>query len=407
MEARNIAKLLFPAENHPFQTSILSGTESLSYFRVHFVFTFRSTFIVTMTKLLPLLLIGLLLGACSEERETIRPSVETITESIYASGIIKSDHQYQVFATVNGIVEEVLVEDGDTVHKGQPLIVLSNTAQRLNKENAELAASYYDFNANQEKLNDAQQAISLSRDKMRNDSSLYFRQMSLWKQNVGTKVELEQRELVYENSRNSYQSAIVRYNDLKRQLAFQANQSKKNLLISQELENNYTLRSDLDGIVYSLNKEKGELVGPQTPIAVIGDANHFVLEMQVDEYDITQIRKGQKVIVSMDSYKDQVFEASVTRISPMMNERTKTFTVEARFVKQPAVLYPNISFEASIVLHTKEKALLIPRSFLRDDNTVVLSDGRKVKVTTGLKDYRKVEIISGLKPEDELITPEE
>lgn len=361
-----------------------------------------------MTKLLPLLLIiGLLLTACSEETETIRPTVETITESIYASGVIKSDHQYQVFATVNGIVDQVLVEDGDTVRKGQPLIVLSNTAQRLNTENAELAASFYDFNANQEKLNDAQQAISLSRDKMRNDSSLYFRQLSLWKQNVGTKVELEQRELAYENSRNSYQSAIIRYNDLKRQLAFQANQSKKSLLISRELEDNYTLRSDLDGIVYSLNKEKGELVGPQTPVAVIGDADQFVLEMQVDEYDITQIRKGQKVIVSMDSYKDQVFEASVTRISPMMNERTKTFTVEARFVKQPPVLYPNISFEASIVLRTKEKAMLIPRSFLQDNNTVVLSDGRKVKVTTGLKDYRKVEILSGLKPEDELITPEE
>jgi multidrug efflux pump subunit AcrA (membrane-fusion protein) len=361
-----------------------------------------------MTKLLPLLLIiGLLLTACSEETETIHPTVETITESIYASGVIKSDHQYQVFATVNGIVDQVLVEDGDTVRKGQPLIVLSNTAQRLNTENAELAASFYDFNANQEKLNDAQQAISLSRGKMLNDSSLYFRQLSLWKQNVGTKVELEQRELAYENSRNSYQSAIVRYNDLKRQLAFQANQSKKSLLISRELEGNYTLRSDLDGVVYSLNKEKGELVGPQTPVAVIGDANQFVLEMQVDEYDITQIRKGQKVIVSMDSYKDQVFEASVTRISPMMNERTKTFTVEARFVKQPPVLYPNISFEASIVLRTKEKALLIPRSFLQDNNMVVLSDGRKVKVTTGLKDYRKVEILSGLKPEDELIIPEE
>lgn len=360
-----------------------------------------------MTNFFTLLCLVFLLTACSDEQVTTRPTKETITESIYASGIIKSENQYQVFATVNGIIESVLVEEGDTVRRGQPILGIANSTQRLNKENASLAASYYDLNSNQEKLNDAQQTIALSREKLKNDSSLYFRQLSLWKQNIGSKVELEQRELGYENAKSNYLSAKIKYNDLKRQLAFNSSQSKQNLRISEQLVSDFTIRSDIDGIVYGLNKTKGELISPQTPLAVIGDANRFVLEMQVDEYDITQVRKGQVVIVSMDSYKGQVFEARVTKINPLMNERTKTFTVEAEFVKRPPVLYPNTSFEANIVLKTKQNVLLIPRSYLNADNTVTLVDGRKVKVETGVKDYQKIEIVAGLKPEDVLVQPAE
>lgn len=349
----------------------------------------------------------LLLVSCSGEQEIVKPSVETITESIYASGVIKSEDQYQVFATVNGIVEKVFVEEGDTIVTGQPLFSLANAIQQLNNENASLTASFYDLSANQGKIDDAAQMIRLTRDKMRNDSLLYARQLSLWKQNVGTKVELEQRELAFENAQNSYQSAIVKYNDLKRQLAFNASQSKKNLLIAQKINDDYVVKSELNGIVYGVFKKRGELVNPQTPIAVLGDASKFVLEMQVDEYDITQIKKGQQVIVSMDSYQGKTFEARVTKINPMMNERTKSFTVEATFVKQPPVLFPNFSFEANIVLRSRKNALLIPRALLLPGNMVMLSNGEKRKVTTGLKDYRQVEITSGLKATDELIQPEE
>jgi len=347
-----------------------------------------------------------LLVACGGKDETIKPEIAAISESVYASGIVKSKNQYQLFPTVNGVIESIYIEEGAVVKKGQPILSIVNTTQKLNKENAALAASYYDYGTNQEKLNDAKQQIFLSKEKMKNDSALFFRQRSLFNQNIGTKVELEQRELAYENAKITYQSSIVRYNDLKRQLAFTSSQSKKSLEISESLQGDYTLRSDIDGVVYSIAKEKGELVGPQTAVAVIGDANQFILEMQVDEYDIVKIRKGQQVLITMDSYKGQVFEAKVSKIYPMINERTKSFKVEAEFVKRPSTLYPNISFEASIVLRTKQKALLIPRAYLNPDNTVNLESGEKVKVTIGLKDYQKVEILSGITAQTVLILPE-
>lgn len=98
----------------------------------------------------------------------------------------------------------------------------------------------------------------------------------------------------------------------------------------------------------------------------------------------------------MDSYKGMVFEAVVEKIVPLMNERSKSFTMEAAFVKQPPALYPNLTCEANIVIQEKEKALSIPRSYLLNDESVLLTNKERRKVTTGLKDYQKVEIVSGL-----------
>jgi multidrug efflux pump subunit AcrA (membrane-fusion protein) len=129
--------------------------------------------------------------------------------------------------------------------------------------------------------------------------------------------------------------------------------------------------------------------------------------MQVDEYDILKVKKGQQVIVTLDSYKGQTFEARVTKINPLMNERNKSFLVESEFVKAPDLLFPNISFEANIVLQTKDKALLIPRNCLIRDSLVIKANGDTAIVKTGLKDYQKIEILSGLGSDDEILIPKE
>ncbi|MBK7958074.1 MAG: efflux RND transporter periplasmic adaptor subunit [Bacteroidetes bacterium] len=343
--------------------------------------------------------------SCKDKVEKIRPNYEPISESIYASGIVKSNDQYQVYASVNGIVDEVFVDEGDVVKKGSPILRIFNETQRLNKENAELNSAFSDINSNQGKLNEAKLFIDLARNKMRSDSTLFARYSSLWSQNIGTKVELEQRELAYQNSKNAYYSAMVKYDDLKRQLVLVSEQSKKNVLISSRMEGDYTVSSKIDGIVYSILKSKGEIVGAQTPIAVIGNSASFNLEMQVDEYDILKVSEGMKVMVTLDSYKGKVFEAVVTKINPLMNERSKTFMINAKFVQQPERLYPNITFEANILLNAKEKALLIPRNYIENDSFVTKANGDRVAVRTGLRDYQKIEILSGISERDELIKP--
>ena len=347
----------------------------------------------------------LFLVSCKSKVPTIKPEISGITESIYASGILKSDHQYQAYATVSGLIREIYVHEGDTLKKGQAILSIANESQELSRENAALAANFSDVSSNQGKLHDAQLSIDLASNKLKNDSLLLARQQNLWQQNVGSRVDLEQRQLTYQNSRNAWHAAVVNYQDLKRQIQFNAAQSQNNLRISNKLTGDYTLRSELNGIVYELPRKPGELIGPQTPLALIGDGSHYLLEMQVDEFDILRITPGMSVEITMDSYKGKVFTARVSRIYPLMNERSKSFMVDAVFVDGPDRLYPNVTFEANIITRSKSNAMLIPRNYMLNDSTVIRKNGEKVHVTTGLKDYMKVEILSGLQTSDELKQP--
>lgn len=356
-----------------------------------------------MKKSLAILMIVISFAGCKDKTEKTKPQISDITESVYASGIIKSKDQYQAFATVNGIIETIFVNEGDTVNIGTPILSISNRTQKLASENALLNEQFASLEANQGKLADARQFKDVAKSKMLNDSLLYYRQKTLWQQQIGTKVELEQRELAFQNSKAAYFSAAVKFEDLKRQLNLSSEQAKNNYLISSQQANDFTLKSEIKGTVYNILKSKGEIVGLQTPLAVIGNSKAFILEMQVDEYDIFKVKQGQEVLITMDSYKNNVFNARVTKIYPLMNERSKTFLVEAEFTNAPANLYPNITFEANIVIRKKDKALIIPRSYLISDSLVVKEKGDTVTVKTGLKDYQKVEILSGLSETDVII----
>lgn len=351
------------------------------------------------------LLIIILWTSCSPKQEQTTPEIKDITESVYASGIVKSAHQYKVFTTVNGLIQQIFVTEGDSVKKGTPLLKIVSETAALNTENARLAERFAKENVNGEKLNELSIQIELAKSKMKNDAQLLERQRKLWAQGIGSLNELEQRELAAKNSATAYSSAQLQYQDLQRQLDFTARQSRKNLEISTTIANDYIIKSDINGKVYDIMKEQGELVTPQNPIAVIGDARDFYLELQVDEYDIVKLKLSQPVFFSMDSYKGEVFEGKISKINPIMNESSRTFTVEATFVTSPPVLYPNLTTEANIIIQSREKALTIPRSYLTDSSYVILPGKQRRKVVTGVKDYQQVEILSGLSAEDIIVKP--
>lgn len=349
----------------------------------------------------------MVLFACKKKQETTKPVIQPITESVYASGKIKSKDQYEVFAPINGIIKQVHVQEGDHVLKGDALITLINEAPKLNEENARIAANYQTVTANRDKLNEAIENINLAKAKLQSDSSLLLRQQQLWANEIGSRNELEQRELAVKNSRTAYQTAQLRYQQLKQQLTFNELQSQKVLQISSTAAGDYVVRAKANGRVYRMKKKPGEVVNPQLAFAVIGDAGSFILELQIDEYDIAKVRIGQQAIITMDAYKRQVFEGVISSIDPIMNEQSRSVTVEAAFKKQPALLLPNLTAEANIVISQKEKALTIPRNYLLDEEHVLLSTGEKRKVTIGLKDYQLVELLNGLSAEEAILKPEQ
>lgn len=333
--------------------------------------------------------------SCTDNTESITPEVKNITESVYASGIVKTKKQYEVFGTTNAIVEKIFVTEGMPIMKGDPIFQLDNKNLKVATDNARLVSNAADFKANTDKLNVAREAIDMARKQVKNDSLQYERQNNLWSKNMGSEVEFEQKVLIYEKSKVALAKTKTDYEDLKRQLKLASDQGKNNLEIAKQIEDEFIIRSEVDGVVYRINKEVGELMNAKEPSAVIG-TDEFIIELNIDELDIVKVRKGQQVIIRMDSYQSQVFEGEINRIDPMMNSRTRSFKAEASFTKKPHELFPNLTVEANIVIQTKQNALTIPRKYLLNDSTVMLKGGHLQKVETGLMDYEIVEIKTGI-----------
>ena len=347
------------------------------------------------------------LAACQEKEGTITPTKGSITESVYASGIVKAAGQYQVFPTVNGTVITLLVSEGDTVKAGQALLQIDDRSSGLTERNADAQLRLLEQNASDKGpvLAQLRSAIEQTQDKLTVDSTNYARQQRLWDQGVGSKSELEQRELAFTSSRTGHDRAVKAFAETRDRLRTELELARNNRAISAAGNSDRTPRSLIDGLVYDLLIEPGELATSQRPVAVIGSAKDLYLELEVDEYDIREVKAGQQAFVSLDSYAGRSFAAEVTRIIPYMDERSRTFRVEARFVDRPPTLYPNLTVEASIVIRRKEEALTIPAAYVVDGMYVLTGPDERTQVTLGLKDLEKVEVLAGIDASTKLYKP--
>ena len=349
-----------------------------------------------MRNYLLLFTVSLLFNSCNKE-EHITPIRKSMTESIYSSIVVQPDSLYQVYAIISGILDKNFVKEGDLVHKNQALFQVINTAPELNAKNAKLALDLANdnYSGGINVLESIKDEINAARLKLKNDSINYFRQKNLWDQKIGSKIDFDTKKLNYDLAKNNVTTLQSKLKRTKNELLISVKQAKNNYNSSLVNTKDYTVKSSISGKVYAINKNRGELIQTVEPIATLGSANQFIVEMLVDEVDIVKIKNGQQVLITLDAYKGQVFEAKVTKILPKKDERNQTFKVEAVFDTQPKVLFPGLSGEGNIVMEKRENVLTIPLEYLTDDSTVKTDEGM-ISVKTGLRNMQFVEIISGI-----------
>ncbi len=354
-----------------------------------------------------ILLITIALFSCKEREEGIYPKYTVLSESVYASVIIEPEDYYKVYASVRGIVDQVKVKEGSLLKKGDTLVTLINDATEYQKKNAalQLSIAKENYKGRSSLVNDLKKELELARVGLKNDSINYWRQKSLWDKKIGSKHDFEQRELQYKNSKNKVE---LLENELKRrrdELEKQWQSAQNNYEVNRFRNDEYVIKSKIDGLLYEILKEPGESVNEQEPIAYIGSSRRFVIRMQVDEVDIVRIRKGQKVWISLDAYEKQVFEALVKSVIPKMNEQTQTFWVEASFVEAPEVLYSGLRGEANIIIQQKERTLVIPKAYLNERNEVRTEQGYR-QVVLGLRSLEMVEVLEGVDSSTYILRPQ-
>lgn len=333
--------------------------------------------------------------SCGKEEESIKPVVQNLTESVYASVTVQPEELYDVYASASGIISKIYLSEGDTIAKDQLLAEVSSDLSKLNKENAqlnlELARKKYKGDANI--LDRLKDELEANQDQLTQDSINYARQKRLMEKGVGASAELEAKKLKYDLSKKQRSILQKQYEQTEIELRNNYKQSANAVEKAMTNLSDFSIRSKLDGKVFSLLKEEGELITQQTPIASIGLRNSFIIEMRIDEVDIASILIDQKVIITLDAYKGKTFEAKITKIYPVKDDRTQTFKVEARFINPPESLYAGLSGEANIVISQKENVMTIPLEYLLEGNKVVTEDG-EIEVKTGMRNIERVEIES-------------
>ena len=349
----------------------------------------------------------LFFSCTKKESGEILPKKTSITESVYASGVVKAEDQYTVFSTVNGVLMKKYVVAGQAVTEGQALFQIDSEKAKLNTENARLAyqLSQEGNRYIQDKIAEMETKVQLAKDKLLLDESIFNRNKNIKKYNIISEVEFQKVELAYKNSKSNYDVAVNQLAQLKVQLKNDQNRNNINLKSSEVSQDDFTIKSAFSGELFDVLVEEGALITPQTPLAVIGKMNSYLLELNVDENDMVRIALGQSIEVTMDSYKGKSFEAIVDKIYPIMDIKSRTFKIDAHFTNPPPKLYPNLTAEANIIIQTKKNVLTIPKSYLIDDEFVLVNGDEKRKVKIGLSDYQNVEILEGLNASELIYKP--
>ncbi|MCC8358994.1 efflux RND transporter periplasmic adaptor subunit [Salinimicrobium sediminilitoris] len=346
--------------------------------------------------------------SCDQQEASVFPVETSITEAVYASVTVQPDSLYQAFAVVNGLLDENLVEEGDVVQKGDVLVQIIKTNPELASKNAFLALQLAreNFEGGAAILSGLEEEIKTAKLQFLNDSVNYRRQERLWEQQIGSRSTLESRKLGYEKSEAALEILQNKYQRTQNELETQLKQAENTYRSSLINTTDFSVTSKINGKVYAIHKEPGEIVNASQPLVTLGSADRFLVEMLVDEEDIVRVRPGLTVYLTLDAYPKKIFKAEVYKIYPKKDERNQTFLVEALFEDAPEVLLPGLSGEGNIVVAQREKALVIPRKFLIGNNRVRTEDGI-VEVVTGLESIDSVEVKEGITANTKLFPPEE
>jgi HlyD family secretion protein len=363
----------------------------------------------------------------------------TITETVSVTGKIQPEIEVKISPDVSGEITEMLVNEGDSVVKGQLLL-------RINPELYETTLSQLKANLDNAKATLAGSEAQELRAKASYEISKtnFDRQQKLH----GQKVISDQE---WENVRNQYELQKTEWIvSGKSKLAAQYNIRSLEARLDEGMKTlgRTNIYAPASGIVTQLNSEKGErVVGTAqmagTEIMRISNLSSMEVQVNINENDIVRVKLGDSANVKVDAYGDRKFSGVVTEIAnsakfnvaQSMNEQVTNYTVKIRInrssytdlitkkTKQPFL--PGMTASVDIKTNQQNNVLSIPISALTTRNPTleegdqtlsgagktktwvfVLSNGKakSVEIETGIQDIDYFEIKKGLKEGEEVIT---
>lgn len=353
----------------------------------------------------------LLLAGCQSRQETAHPAYNDLTEAVYASGNVLPRDEYVLRADADGTLQQRLVNEGDTVRKGQLLFVLESATEEARRQAA--AAVLRQSKANLQRdspvLAELENGVRNARTRLRNDSVNYVRFRELYAQNATSRAELERAELNYTLAQNTLRAQQNTLQRTRNQLGVDVANSRSQLVTTEVAGQHTRIRSFVDGKVYEVYKDPGELVRPGDQLALLGSGRRLYAQLSVDESDFGRLRPGQEVFLKTDAYGDRVFKARVTKVYPKLNRADQSFRVDAEFTDGQPDAYYGLTLEANIIINQHRRVLTIPKTYVVGTDSVWIDQAgkpQKIRFHKGAENFDLVEVKGGLTENTILINKE-
>ncbi len=316
---------------------------------------------------------------------------DNIIKKTVATGAIVPRKEVEIKPQVSGIIDELFVEPGDMVKKGDMIAKIMIIPNMVNLNNAESRLNRAQIN-----FNDAERDFN--------------RQKELLDQGVIARAEFEDYEVAYISASEEVESA---QNNLQLIKEGQTTKTSKTT--------NTVVRSTIEGMILDVPVKIGSSViesnnfNEGTTIVSVADMADMIFEGKIDETEVGKIIEGMSLILTIGAIDDASFEATLKHISPKGVEENGAIQFEIKadvMLQESFFIRSGYSANADIVLARVDSVLAISENLLQfeDDSAYVEVETspqqfEKRFIETGLSDGINIEVISGLTEDENIKKP--
>ncbi|MCG2629122.1 efflux RND transporter periplasmic adaptor subunit [Bradyrhizobium sp. WYCCWR 13023] len=361
----------------------------------------------------------LALGAWQSVRMILGPAVVVdearrgrLIETVVASGHVETPYRVEIGSQITGTVQEVLVQEGEKVSKGQPLISLESRELNAAVVQAHGAVAQAEARIRQLEeltLPSAREALTQANATLRNAQQTYDRTAQLEHNGYATRAALDDAQKTLDVASAAKRSAEFQVYTASPggsdyvMAQTQANQARANLDTAESRLGYATIAAPRDGVLITRSVERGTVVQPGKALLVLAPVGDAQLVLQIDERNLGKIALGQKALASADAYPDRRFAAAITYINPGVDISRASVEVKLTVADAPDYLRQDMTVSVDIEVAARDDALILPLRSVHDvlsGNPWVLGikDGRAAQrpVKIGLHGNSQVEITDGL-----------
>ncbi len=325
----------------------------------------------------------------SIEYDTTTPFTSSIQKTSVVTGSVIPEDEVEIKPQLNGIIQNILVEEGDEVLNGQLIAIIKVVPDER---------SVYAARAQ----------VTAAKLTVENGERQIKRVRELFEKQIISQQEYEDAELNFDTAK---ENLIAAENDL---------EILRKGSVAGSSTANTNIRATVSGTILEIPVKLGDQViasnnfNEGTSVATIADLNKMIFEGQVDEAEVGKLIIGQDLKISMAALPDKEFDAKLKFVAPKGTEEggAVQFKIEADIIiKDDIFIRAGYSANGSLIIEDKKNIMVIPEALLQFDRKTqepfveIQTSNQNFErkdVQIGLSDGIIVEIISGVKMSDQI-----